>query len=118
MKHAISRLLPNSKPNTLGFIRTLLVFSLGLILVGCQLVYRAPMQQGNIITQPSLAQLKLGMTQEQVAYLLGSPILSNALAPERWEYIDYYNPGYKKPIKKRISLLFEQGKLIHIQPLG
>jgi len=90
-----------------------------ITLSGCGLVYKAPIQQGNIITQSSLAQLKLGMTQAQVSYLLGTPVLSDTFSsPDVWEYVDYYDSRRGKVGKKSVSLSFKDGKLIKIQPLN
>ena len=82
------------------------------ILSACDWIYRAPMQQGNIITQSAVDQLKIGMTPEQVYYVLGSPVLSSSDVLKQWDYVDYYDRKDGKPIKKRLRLLFEQGKLV------
>ena len=40
-------------------------------------LYRITVQQGNVITQEMVDQLKPGMTRSQVAYIMGEPILRN-----------------------------------------
>lgn len=64
-------------------------------LPGCSLfsVYKIDLPQGTPITQSQAAQLKVGMTQAQVLYLLGSPALRDTLAPNRWDYIYDYKAG-------------------------
>lgn len=66
-----------------------------LALPGCSLfsVYKIDLPQGTPITQSQAAQLKVGMTQAQVLYLLGSPALRDTLAPNRWDYIYDYKAG-------------------------
>lgn len=65
------------------------------ILPGCSLfsVYKIDLPQGTPITQAQARQLKVGMTQSQVLYILGSPALRDTLAPNRWDYIYDYQPG-------------------------
>ncbi|HDL5826980.1 TPA: outer membrane protein assembly factor BamE, partial [Mannheimia haemolytica] len=42
-----------------------------------KVVYRIDVPQGNYLEQDKIAQLKVGMTAEQVEYLLGTPMLKN-----------------------------------------
>lgn len=72
---------------------TLLVGTLAL--PGCSLfsVYKIDLPQGTPITQTQASQLKVGMTQGQVLYLLGSPAIRDTLAPNRWDYIYDYQAG-------------------------
>lgn len=44
-------------------------------------------QQGNLVTQETLSQLKPGMTRDQVRYLLGSPLITDVFHADRWDYI-------------------------------
>ena len=56
---------------------------------GCSLfgVHRVAIQQGNIITQAMVDQLKPGITREQVAYIMGEPVLRNTFDDDRWDYV-------------------------------
>ena len=65
------------------------------VLPGCSLfsVYTIDLPQGTPITKAQAGQVKVGMTQSQVTYLLGSPALKDTLAPNRWDYIYDYQPG-------------------------
>lgn len=64
-------------------------------LSGCQLfqVYRIDIPQGTPITAQQASQIQIGMTQEQVLYLLGSPAMRDTLAPNRWDYVYDYRAG-------------------------
>ena len=57
-------------------------------LTGCVFpgVYKVPVQQGNIVTQEMLDQLKPGMTPNQVEYVMGTPVLKTTLSPNIWHY--------------------------------
>ena len=50
-------------------------------------VYRIEIQQGNYITQEMVAQLKNGMTREQVRYVLGTPLVTDIFHADRWDYV-------------------------------
>jgi outer membrane protein assembly factor BamE len=49
--------------------------------------YRIDIMQGNVVTQELAAQVKPGMTREQVRDLLGSPLLTSAFHADRWDYV-------------------------------
>lgn len=50
-----------------------------------KVVYRIDVPQGNYLEQDKIAQLKVGMTAEQVEYLLGTPMLKNIFETHRWD---------------------------------
>ncbi len=62
---------------------------------GCSLfsVYKIDLPQGTPITQAQAQSISAGMSQGQVAYILGSPALRDTLAPNRWDYIYDYKAG-------------------------
>ena len=63
-------------------------------------VYKVDVPQGTPLTQAKASQIKLGMTQQQVRFLLGSPAITDTLNPNRWDYIYNYIPGtYAKKAK-------------------
>ena len=66
-----------------------------LTLSGCSLfsVYKIDLPQGTPITQTQAQTLKLGMSQNQVLYILGSPAIRDTLAPNRWDYVYDFQAG-------------------------
>lgn len=62
---------------------------------GCSLfsVYKIDLPQGTPITQTQAQKLQVGMNQNQVLYILGSPAIKDTLAPNRWDYIYDYQAG-------------------------
>lgn len=58
---------------------------------GC--VYKIDIPQGTSITQTKASRLHIGMTKEQVLYLLGSPAIIDTLNPNRWDYLYDYTAG-------------------------
>ncbi len=49
-------------------------------------VYKLNVQQGNIVTQDMLEQLKPGMDKRQVAYIMGNPVLKDTFSTRFWDY--------------------------------
>lgn len=88
---------------------------LTLIISGCHIVYRPNIQQGNVLQQSTTDQLKLGMTKEQVRYLLGSCVLQSPFEPDRQDYIYFLQPGHGESLQRRITLIFSNGRLHHIE---
>ena len=62
---------------------------------GCSLlsVYKIDLPQGTAITQAQAQKLQVGMNQNQVLYILGSPAIKDTLEPKRWDYIYDYQAG-------------------------
>ena len=76
-------------------------------------LYRITVQQGNVITQEMVDQLKPGMTRSQVAFIMGEPILRNTFSEDRWDYVyTVLLPGYFEQ-DVRLSLFFENDVLAY-----
>lgn len=102
------------KPLIQLLIVLLLLTGTGLI-SGCIKIYRADVQQGNVITAEMLEKLKLGMTRRQVRFLLGTPLVSDPLHTERWDYYYSYKEGRGETIQRRLKLIFDDDVLVDIQ---
>jgi outer membrane protein assembly factor BamE (lipoprotein component of BamABCDE complex) len=53
-------------------------------------VYKIDVNQGNYLSQDMVDKLKVGMTQTQVKQLLGTPLVTSAFRPDRWDYVYEY----------------------------
>jgi outer membrane protein assembly factor BamE len=79
-------------------------------------VYRIDIQQGNNVDQEMINKLQPGMTKNQVAYVMGTPLLVDTFHPNRWDYIYSYQPGGEEREQRRITLYFDdEEKLTHIE---
>jgi outer membrane protein assembly factor BamE len=73
---------------------------------GC--VYRSTVSQGNLIEQEDLDQLEVGMTRNQVRFLLGTPMIDDPFHASRWDYVYYLKIGRKDATFKRwVSVVFD-----------
>lgn len=97
----------------------------GLIIVsslvgGCTLdslpfVYKPDIQQGTILTQEMVDQLRLGMTRRQVQFVLGSPPLVDPFKTDRWDYIQAVKPGGDDFKSKRVTVFFDNDRLVAVE---
>jgi outer membrane protein assembly factor BamE (lipoprotein component of BamABCDE complex) len=77
-------------------------------------VFRLPTVQGNVIEQKQVDQLEIGMTPDQVRYLLGSPMVQSSFEPNRWDYVYYFRSSRRKEYQRNLNLYFEDGHLARI----
>mgnify|MGYP001813779985 CR=1 FL=1 len=74
---------------------------------GC--VYRQNIAQGNLVKEEDVAQLEVGMTRNQVRFLLGTPMVSDPFHRERWDYVYYLKIGRRDAVAKRwVSVFFDE----------
>jgi len=101
--------------------RTLIMISIliaGFTLSGCGAfklpdVYKIDIQQGNIINQEMVDQLKPGMTKRQVRFVMGNPIIQDTFQPERWDYYYEMNKANGTQTKERMTVHFDNEKMTH-----
>lgn len=71
--------------------------------------YKIDVQQGNVLTQEMVAQLKPGQTREQVRYILGTPLLADIFHQQRWDYVYSYRKGRSGEVETRqFSVYFDK----------
>ena len=84
-------------------------------LSGCELIYKLDTRQGNVIEQKQLDKLALGMTREQVKFVLGTPIAASPFREDRWDYAGYYKSHRGKVFQRTVTLYFEGEKLARME---
>ena len=77
--------------------------------------YRIDVRQGNYVTQDMVAQLKPGMTREQVRFVLGTPLVADVFHSDRWDYIYRFQPGKGESQERRLAVVFEDGRLARLE---
>ncbi|HSQ10607.1 MAG TPA: outer membrane protein assembly factor BamE [Burkholderiaceae bacterium] len=108
--------------------RLLSVLAAATMLAGCQTLsdvgsaaaswgptflgpYRPDVHQGNIITKEMVDQLRIGMTREQVRFMLGTPLMTSEFRKDRVDYIYYLNPRRGPVQNRRLTLYFQDNRL-------
>ena len=102
-------------------VRALLLVIL-LLLGGCGVPrvpgitpYKPEIQQGNYVSQEMMAQIKPGMTREQVRFILGTPLLTDIFHGDRWDYVYWREAVNGRREERRVALFFVDGKLDRMQ---
>jgi outer membrane protein assembly factor BamE len=101
---------------------SILVVVGALTLAGCESMrswaptfiqpYRPDVQQGNVVTQEMVDQLRESMTRDQVRFLLGTPLLTSVFHRERWDYIYYLKRGKGgETQERRLTVYFKNDRL-------
>lgn len=77
-------------------------------------VFRYDVPQGNYLEQKSIDKLQVGMTKEQVKFILGSPVVVDAFDNDTWNYVYKLKSGRSRDfdMKKQFIINFSNDKLI------
>jgi outer membrane protein assembly factor BamE len=101
--------------------RSPVVITLALLLAaaaaGC--VYRPDIQQGNLLTLSDVEQVTVGMSRSQVRYLLGTPMVSDPFAPQRWDYVYRRTTGRDRQVDTAHFIVrFEDDKVSAVEKVA
>ena len=101
-------------PNCLNRFLCIFLCAGTLLLAGCGFpgVYKLDVQQGNVVTQDMVDQLRPGMTTRQVRFIMGTPLIQDTFHENRWDYLYSLTPGHLERVQERISLIFEDDRLV------
>ncbi|GGW55199.1 outer membrane protein assembly factor BamE [Vreelandella hamiltonii] len=100
----------------------IITLSVALTVVsGCSYVgvYKRDIPQGNLVTQEMVSQLQPGMTQEQVTYVMGRPLLEAPFDARQWDYVYRLDKAYGGVEQRRVTLTFDNaGRLVNVEQQG
>ena len=98
--------------NSTRIIRSFTLASLLTVLVGCSFpgVHKIDIQQGNVITQDMVDQLRPGMTTRQVRFIMGTPLITDTFHRNRWDYLYSIQIAGGTRQQERISLIFDDNQ--------
>ncbi|MDO9104419.1 MAG: outer membrane protein assembly factor BamE [Methylovulum sp.] len=96
-------------------LASLSLASCSMVLNNLPGVYSLEIQQGNIVDQDMIDQLRPGMNKRQVLYIMGSPMLVDTFHQKRWDYVYSDQPKGEDRVQKRITLVFDHDQIIGIQ---
>lgn len=115
---ASQTIAPPTAPPRRRSRHALLATALALALAGCggkiPGLYRIDIQQGNVLEQEQLAKLERGMEKRKVQFILGTPLLTDAFNQDCWDYYYSYEEGSGDKVQRRISVLFENERLVKV----
>ena len=102
------------------YIIKIVLISIVMSLTACSYfkVRQLDIQQGNLLSEDILKQVQIGMNKEQVAYILGDPMLNTTLNLDRWDYIYTHRKG-KNPTERRlVQYFFKNNLLVKVRKEG
>jgi outer membrane protein assembly factor BamE len=95
---------------------TLLFLTIFCLALASGCVYRSAISQGNLIEQEDLDQVDVGMTVNQVRFLLGTPMIDDPFSRNRWDYVYYLKIKRNDAVRKRwVSIFFIDEKVSEIR---
>ena len=115
-KSALKRRSPNLF--TLPLLLSLLVSlttAAGCSNIGFPGVYRINVDQGNIVDQDMVDQLKPEMTRRQVRFVLGTPIIEDTFNNDRWDYVRVLRRGDDVLFRTQLTVIFENDVLADVE---
>lgn len=74
--------------------------------------YRADVHQGNLVTSEMALQLEKGMTDAQVQFLLGVPLVKDPFHDNRWDYVYYLRRGDGEEQIRSLTVWFNEDRRV------
>jgi outer membrane protein assembly factor BamE len=98
----------------------LLTLTLAASLGACSYLtpYKLEVQQGNIMKADTLSRLKSGMTRDQVARILGTPLLTDIYHADRWDYVHYVRRRGDMQEQRKLTVVFQGERLARLEGDG
>lgn len=96
------------------YFRTAIILA-ALFLSACSSwVYRYDVPQGNYLEKKGIEKLQVGMTKEQVKFILGSPVVIDTFDDDTWSYVYRLKSGRGDEFnrQKQLILKFSNDELI------
>ncbi len=95
--------------NNFKIVLSLLILVLS---AGCT-VHRVDIQQGNIVSQEMMSQLKIGMHRDEIIHLMGKPMIIDPFRKNRWDYVHTFKSGKSGEPRSqyRVTLIFDGERL-------
>ncbi|RLM22665.1 outer membrane protein assembly factor BamE [Brenneria alni] len=87
-----------------------------MLTTGCstleKVVYRPDINQGNYLAPGDVAKIHTGMTKQQVAYTLGTPMMQDPFGSDTWFYVFRQQPGHESVKQQTLTLTFNSSSVL------
>ena len=113
--------LEDNVPQVITLIRSLALGCLLAGLVGCGSnfgfpgVYRINVEQGNVVTEEMVEQLRPGLNRRQVRYIMGTPLIEDSFHEDRWDYRYLLRNGNELLSETQLTLWFQDDELVRVE---
>jgi len=78
-------------------------------------VYRINVEQGNVVTEEMVEQLRPGLNRRQVRYIMGTPLIEDSFHEDRWDYRYLLRNGNELLSETQLTLWFEEDELVRVE---
>ena len=79
-------------------------------------IYNRTVTQGTVFKQDDIDRLEIGMSKDQVSFIMGQPSFQNIFDENIWDYYFQVKNGSKIQSEKKLKLFFdENGELEKIE---
>ena len=95
-------------------MKKFLIIIISLLIFSCSNtnIYRVTITQGTVFTQEDLDKLEIGMTKDQVSFVMGQPSFENFFEKNVWNYIYKITTGDEVDVEKKVKLIFDEENLL------
>jgi outer membrane protein assembly factor BamE len=97
------------------YISMISLFVLGLCQCTNYDFSKRRVQQGNLLPSAKIARLKLGMSKEDVAVLMGTSLVNPMFNDNRWDYAYTIRVGTGKTKVSNLRLWFKNNRIVKIE---
>jgi len=80
--------------------------------------YKMDIRQGNYVTPEMRDKLKIGMSRQQVRYVMGTPMVSDVFHGNRWDYVYRLEQRGEMVEKQHLTLYFDKDNLVRVEEGG
>lgn len=105
--------------SSMKLYQLVLLFGFTFTAVGCSnWIYRIDVPQGNFLDERDVEKLRIGMTKEQVIYVLGRPVVQDSFDKDTWYYVYDMKRGMAKrgeDFQKQMIITFEDNKVTNVE---
>jgi len=78
-------------------------------------VYEINVEQGNVVTEEMVEQLRPGLNRRQVRYIMGTPLIEDSFHSDRWDYRYLLRNGNQTIAETQLTLWFEDDELVRAE---
>ena len=95
-------------------MKKILIIIISLLIYSCSNtnLYRVTITQGTVFAQEDVDKLEIGMTKDQVSFVMGQPSFENLFEKNVWNYIYKITTGDNVDMEKKVKLIFDEKNLL------
>ena len=95
-------------------MKKILIIIISLLIYSCSNtnLYRVTITQGTVFAQEDIDKLEIGMTKDQVSFVMGQPSFENFFEKYVWNYIYKITTGDNVDMEKKVKLIFDEKNLL------